>query len=140
MFDVKEVQAHCDVPCGVYETDTMQHCVETCRKLVKKLRELDAPPMDAPLPAKLEFLNTVTRAVHTKEEFAERCKREVVILWTDWFKPDHLPSFPSLHETVWKATKLCSQVKRTVDPEAVEQLQKSVDEIAAIFAKTQAKK
>ena len=80
MFDVKEVQAHCDVPCGVYETDTMQHAVETCRKLVKKLQELTVPVMDAPPQERLDFLNTFTRIVHTKEEFAVKCKREVLIL------------------------------------------------------------
>ncbi len=137
---MEELNAHCDVPCGVYETDTMNHCVDTCRKLVKKLQELKPPAMDAPLAQRLEFLNFTARAVHTKEEFAERCKREALILWTDWFKQEHLAQFPQLHEAVWKAAKLCSQVKRTVDPAAVEQLQKAVDEISEMFAKTQAKK
>ena len=131
-----ELNAHCDVPCGVYETDTMNHAVETCRKLVKKLQELKAPAPTATLQERLDFMNTVTRAVHVKEEYAERCKREVLVLWTDWFKPEHLQQFPHLHDSVWKATKLCSQVKRTVDPAAVEQLQQAIDVIRDAFAKT----
>lgn len=136
MFSAKDLNAHCDVPCGVYETDTMKHCVETCRKLVKKLQELPMPRMDASPQERLDFLNTMTRAVHTKEEFAEKCKREVLILWTDYFKQEHLAAHPHLHDAVWKAVKLCSQVKRTVDPAAVEQLSAAVEAVADIFAKT----
>ena len=42
MFErfIKPVYAHCDVPCGIYETDTMKHAAETCRRMVEKYNEL----------------------------------------------------------------------------------------------------
>lgn len=38
---MKKAHAHCDVPCGVYETDSALWAVETCQKLVEKLLALE---------------------------------------------------------------------------------------------------
>ena len=131
-------RAHCDVPCGVYETDTMNHAVDTCRKLVKKM--LDSSNsfnvQQASPKERAEYLNFMARSVHVKDEYAQICKRELLILWTDWFKEEHLKKWPDLHAKIWKATKLCSEVKRSVDADKVEQLQKAVDEVAKIFAES----
>jgi len=108
--------------------------VETVEKLTHKLLELKAPePGSAEY---LEYLNTVARAVAVKEEYAEICKRQVLILWTDYFKSEHLEKWPDLHEKVWMATKQCSEVKRTVSEEACAELRKRVSEIAEIFKAT----
>ncbi len=122
--------AHCDVPCGIYETDTMRHCVETVKSMTLKLLALEHPKEGSTL----QFLNTAARMVATKEEFAQKCKTELLILWTDYFKPEHLQKWPELHDQVWKAAKLCSEVKRSVDLVKVESLEKAVAEIAQIFA------
>lgn len=122
--------AHCDVPCGIYETDTMRHSVETVKSITLKLLALEHPKEGSPV----QFLNTAARMVATKEEFAQKCKTELLILWTDYFKPEHLQKWPELHEKVWKAAKLCSEVKRSVDMAKVEALEKAVSEIAQIFA------
>ena len=34
------VYAHCDVPCGVYETDTMRNAAYTCKVMVQKMLDL----------------------------------------------------------------------------------------------------
>lgn len=119
--------AHCDVPCGVYETDSAMWAVTTCMKLVEKLRALDHHHDD------LEYQNTVTRAVMVKEEYAQICKEQLLILWTDYFKPEHLTKWPELHEKIWKAAKQCSVVKRTVSVEEVKKLEAMVKEVAEIF-------
>ncbi|MBI2642012.1 MAG: superoxide dismutase, Ni, partial [Candidatus Wildermuthbacteria bacterium] len=67
---------------------------------------------------------------------AQKCKEELLILWTDYFKPEHLEMFPALHETFWKAAKLCSKVKQEVSMEAAKELEKAVQEIADIFEKS----
>ena len=77
--------------------------------------------------------------VQVKEEHAQICKKELLILWTDYFKPEHLEMFPNLHETFWKAAKLCSRVKQEVSMEAAMQLKAAVEEIAEIFEKTHSK-
>ena len=84
------------------------------------------------------FHNAMTRYVMAKEEHAQKCKEELLILWTDYFKPEHVVLFPDLHEKFWKAAKLCSQVKQEVSMEAATQLRVAVKEIADVFEKTHA--
>ena len=38
---IKPVYAHCDVPCGIYETDTMMHAAATCKRMVEKYIEIN---------------------------------------------------------------------------------------------------
>lgn len=128
--------AHCDVPCGIYDPKPAQIAAATVIKMVEKIEGL---PKDNP---KVEDRNLFVRAVLTKEEHARKCKEELLILWTDFFKPEHLDMFPDLHDKFWNATKLCSKNKQFVDMAAAQQLKAAVDEIAEMFnkAKDAAKK
>ena len=58
------------------------------------------------------------------------------MLWTDYFKPEHLEKFPDLHDMFWKATKLAGDAKKSVDPAQGQQLLDAIDEIAKIFWET----
>lgn len=129
---LRKAYAHCDIPCGVYEVDSMKWAVETCAKIVDKLIALESPK-DSDHHAMLEYHNTFAREVAVKEEYAHICKQQILILWTDYFKPEHLVKFPDLHDKVWKTTKQCSVVKRSVSVEEVQKLKALVDEIAEIF-------
>lgn len=80
--------------------------------------------------------NNFVRMVSVKEQHAEICKKEILILWTDYFKSEHLEKFPDLHNLVWKTTKLCSDNKRMVDEGKAEELVGAVDKIAEIFNET----
>ena len=71
-----------------------------------------------------------------KEEQGEIAKRELLILWTDYFKPEHLDKFPDLHDKVWKTAKLISKCKQSVDMKAVEELKTATHEIAHMFEET----
>src|SRR3989344_5019022 len=108
--------AHCDVPCGIYDVRPAQIAAETIVKMVEKIEGL---PKDNPTVADR---NLFLRAVWTKEEHARKCKEELLILWTDFFKAEHIEMFPELHDTFWKAAKLCSQNKQTVDMKAAKEL------------------
>lgn len=133
---VEVVYAHCDVPCGIYETGTMLTAVATIEKLVQKLEALERPAADVPKEEWLTYKNTLIRMIVEKEEQAEICKKELLILWTDYFKPEHLAMFPNLHETFWQAAKLCSKNKQNASREVVEELKKSAAVIDDIFQKT----
>ena len=124
--------AHCDVPCGIYSPEAALLAAKTVWTLVKKIMDLKVPSNSNPAEVNA-FQNTISRMVTVKEEHAQICKKEMLILWTDYFKPEHLAVFPKLHETFWKAAKLCSKNKQNVDLAAAEELQKSVQEIAQIF-------
>ncbi len=123
---IKPVYAHCDIPCGIYETDTMRHAAETCMRMVEKIEalgELDSQ----------EKWNNFTRMVAVKEEHAQKVKHEAYVLWSDYFKEKHLEMFPSLHDVIWQLTKHASVVKQSIDKQACELLQKNVDDVADMF-------
>lgn len=129
----KTAHAHCDIPCGIYETDTATHAAQTVYALTEKLLKLEEPK---DLKTRLAFVNTASRMVAVKEEHAHICKEQLLILWTDYFKPEHLQKHSNLHDLFWKAAKQCSTVKREVSIEAAQKLKDMVAEIAKIFAET----
>ncbi len=121
--------AHCDGPCGVYDPASARIAAEAVQSLTKKI-------VDAGNPADAAARNTISRYTSIKEEQAELTKRELSILWSDYFKPNHLEAVPDLHETFWKALKLCSQVKQEVNSDACQQLMDAIENIHNIFWKT----
>lgn len=129
----KTAYAHCDVPCGIYDSKSAQIAAATVLKMVEKISAIS--PDDTSFTTRNNFV----RMVLTKEEHARKCKEELLILWTDYFKPEHLENFPNLHDIFWKATKLCSKNKQEINMESAQELVKSVDEIADIFSKSKAK-
>ncbi len=137
---MQEVFAHCDVPCGIYDPRPAEIAAATVETMVKKLLDLKKPAPDADMQTVLAFHNSLSRMVMTKEEHARACKRELLILWTDYFKPEHLVLFPGLHETFWKAAKLCSKNKQEVNLAAAQELTHAVHEIAHLFAQAEAAK
>lgn len=125
--------AHCDVPCGIYDPKPAQIAAQTVLKMTQLINDLPVENKTT------NDNNKFIRCVLTKEEHARKCKEEVLILWTDYFKPEHLSQFPNLHEIFWKAAKLCSENKQEVSLESAQELVRAVDEIAEIFAKSKAK-
>ena len=128
-------QAHCDGPCGIYDPASARIAAEAVRSMTKKILDLKAPdPSDN--EAVVRYHNTLSRYIVIKEEQAELTKRELLILWTDYFKPPHLEAHPDLHDTFWKAAKLCSACKVEVSPQHADDLLDAIENIHAIFWKT----
>ncbi len=123
--------AHCDVPCGIYDPKPAQIAAATVAKMVEKIEAL---PNENP---SVEDRNNFVRMVWTKEEHARKCKEELLILWTDYFKPEHLEKLPELHEKIWMTAKQVSKVKQSVDEEAAKKLVEMVQEIGEMFAKVE---
>ena len=137
-FRIRPADAHCDVPCGVYDPASAALAAKTVAVLAKKIVDLPAPAPGATAAEQKAFENTVTRMVQVKEEHAQLCKKELLILWTDYFKPQHLEMFPDLHATFWNAAKLCSFNKQNVDVAKAEELQQACAKISEMFAKAAA--
>ncbi|HEX8390294.1 MAG TPA: superoxide dismutase, Ni [Candidatus Saccharimonadales bacterium] len=132
MAFIKSVAAHCDIPCGIYEIDTMSHSAETCRRMIQKIESLGE--LDS-----VEKHNTFVRSVVNKEKHAQKVKREIYILWSDYFKPEHLETYPDLHDRLWKVAKQASQVKQTVSMEEADKLVAMVHDVAHLYADTKQK-
>lgn len=139
LLHLKIAYAHCDIPCGIYTPEPARVAARTVARMVELLEELELPKRDNKKEM-LIYHNKAARMVHTKEEHAQICKKELLILWTDYFKKEHLQMFPNLHETFWKATKLCSKNKQEVDAKLAKELQNIVEEIANMFQKLETAK
>jgi len=126
------VQAHCDGPCGVYDPASARVAAEAVLSMTKKLVAME-PPQSNEAIAWATYNNTFSRYVAIKEEQAQAAKKELLILWTDYFKPEHLATFPDLHDTFWKAAKLCSACKVSIDQAKAEELMQSVEKIHRMF-------
>lgn len=136
-FSIQEAWAHCDIPCGIYKSEPSLTAAETVVKMVEKIE--NPPELDESDPkSRRDFHNNMTRYVIVKEQHAEICKRELLILWTDFFKSEHLEKWPDLHDKIWKAAKLCSDNKREVSSKKAQELLSAVGEIGSIFEKAQA--
>jgi nickel superoxide dismutase len=77
-----------------------------------------------------------TRAIFIKEERAELVKHHLMVLWADYFKPEHLEKYPNLHDMFWKALKQASECKHHLESGEGQKLLDMVDEIAKIFWET----
>ena len=126
-FPAEEVQAHCDGPCGVYDPASARITAEAVLSMTKKILALD--PSDGSHATQ----NTLSRYISIKEEQAHETKEHLLVLWTDYFKPEHLEAYPDLHDTFWKAAKLCSACKVEVSVEHAEELLAAVENIHNMF-------
>ncbi len=131
-FPASTVEAHCDGPCGVYDPASARIAAEAVLSMTKKLKALEAPATGN-AAALAAYNNTFSRFVAIKEEESQKTKKELLILWTDYFKPEHLETFPELHDTFWKAAKLCSACKVHIDQSKAEELMAAVEKIHGMF-------
>ena len=128
-------QAHCDGPCGVYDPASARVAAEAVLSMTKKLIAMEPPQGNDPA-AWASYNNTFSRYVAIKEDQAKETKKELLILWTDYFKPEHLATYPDLHDTFWKASKLCSACKVNIDLAKAEDLMKAVEKVHHMFWKS----
>lgn len=115
--------AHCDLPCGVYDPAQARIEAESVMKIMEKYGELH------------EEVQKI-RAIVIKEQRAELVKHHLWVLWTDYFKPEHLEKFPELHDLFWRATKAAGQTKKSVDPADGQKLLDLIAEITDVFNET----
>ena len=132
MFDplkwlkIQEAEAHCDIPCGIYDPVSAKIAAQTVQKMVLRMQALEEGDDH------VAYANTMSRYIATKEEHAELCKRELRILWADYAWPN-LPEGFDLHGSFNAALKLAGRCRQTVDMGACEELVATVDSIAAAF-------
>lgn len=124
--------AHCDGPCGIYDPAAARITAEAVRSMTKKILALEMPS-SADTSYLAAYHNTMSRYVAIKEQQAQETKDHLLVLWTDYFKPEHLESYPDLHDIFWNAAKLCSACKVEVSPQHADELVDAVREVHEIF-------
>jgi nickel superoxide dismutase len=119
----RTVHAHCDLPCGVYDPAQARIEAESVKACQDKYQGSDDDVFRE-------------RAVLIKEERADLVKEHLWVLWTDYFKPEHLDKYPNLHDLFWNATKEAGAAKKSNDPAQGQKLLDQIDEIAKVFWET----
>ena len=129
--NVIDAEAHCDGPCGVYDPASARIAGEAVQSMTNKMLTLAENHSNDCCSA--AYINTMSRYAAIKEEEAQKCKDELLVLWTDFFKPQHLESIPNLHDTFWQAAKLCSACKVEVSAEHAQELMDAIENIHNMF-------
>ena len=117
------IHAHCDLPCGVYDPAQAKIEAQSVKACQEKYQASDDDVFKQ-------------RAVQIKEERADLVKHHLWVLWTDYFKPEHLEAHPQLHQLFWDATKSAGANKKSLDPADGQKLIDLVDQIGDVFAAT----
>ena len=119
----RTVHGHCDLPCGIYDPAQARIEAESVKACQEKYQGSDDQIFK-------------DRAISIKEQRANLVKEHLWVLWTDYFKPEHLENYPQLHELFWNATKEAGNAKRSEDPAQGQKLLDAVDELSKIFWET----
>ena len=112
--------AHCDLPCGVYAPAQAKIEAQSVKGCMEKYNASSDPDFKV-------------RATIIKEERCELVKHHLWVLWTDYFKVEHLKAFPNLHDLFWMATKSAGEAKKTNDVKVADRLIDEIDAIAEVF-------
>ena len=127
----ERVSAHCDIPCGIYDPHAAQIAALTVLRMDQLIGNLQSEGTEKAQMDK--YGNSLARYIKVKEEHAEIVKKEIDILWHDYFRPEHVEKYPDLHTIIWNANKLASRNKQNVDTAAAEELLGATNRIAEIF-------
>ena len=126
------VNAHCDGPCGIYDPASARIAAEAVLSMTKKMLDLQAPD-SGDKEAMAHYVNTMSRYASIKEQEAKKCKDDVLVLWTDFFKPEHLSAHEDLHSLFWNTAKLCSACKVELSIDHANELLGHVKKIHDLF-------
>ena len=129
----RSVHAHCDLPCGVYDPAQARIEAESVKAIQTRYQDPES------FKSKTETVEDYrTRCLDIKELRANLVKEHLWVLWTDYFKPEHLEKYSQLHDLFWQATKEAGLAKKSQDPAQGQKLLDLIDEIGKIFWETKA--
>ena len=127
-----EAQAHCDIPCGIYDPHGAQIASLTVIRMIDLMNDL----VGTHKVPDLEFYNSLARYISVKEEHAELLKREVRVIFGDYFKKEHVDKYPELPELVHHIFQLASKARQTTSRDSAIELLGLVNRFAVIFWET----
>ncbi len=126
MFNIEIANAHCDVPCGIYDPISAQIAALSVIRMIDLMSALQKNDS-------LEYINTITRHISVKEEEAEKVKHEIRIIWGDFIKPPQIEQYPEIHTIVHNIMMLGSANRQHVSRDKAIELLEAVNKFAEIF-------
>tara|TARA_B100001027_G_scaffold69336_1_gene47355 strand:+ start:310 stop:774 length:465 start_codon:yes stop_codon:yes gene_type:complete len=124
---VKNVKAHCDIPCAVYDPAVAQYAALSVLRFLDLIGE-----MPENINSKKDLAH-LTRLVQQKEEHAIEVKDAVRTIWGDYFKEQQMEKFPEIHELSHSIMITASKCKQDIDRQNGVDLLEKVNRFAEIF-------
>lgn len=132
MFEnIERVKAHCDVPCGIYDTSA---ATMAALSVIRMIDLIDAK-MEMKPENEAQYLNDMARYIAVKEEEAVKCKEEIRIIWGDFIKPPHIEQYPEIHQIVHNIMTKGGAAKQHVSRQKAMDLLEEVNKFSEIFWK-----
>lgn len=125
----KKAFAHCDIPCGIYDTHQSQLAAHTIIRMTQFLQEVKRDN-----ETKAE--HDIARCTHIKEKHANLLEEELETLRNDYFKEEHFKEYSNLNELFTKVLKSLAKARQNIDMDAADETLSLVLEISEIFYKT----
>jgi len=133
MVHFDEAQAHCDVPCGIYDPHRALVGALTVIRMIDIMEDLAKNHSGT---EELSYTNTMTRAIMVKEEHGEIVKHEIRVIYGDYIKQDMINKHPELPELELRIYQLGSKARQSVDRQVAVDLLGAVNQFAEIFWET----
>ena len=124
---VKNVKAHCDIPCAVYDPAVAQYAALSVLRFLDLIGE-----MPENINSKKDLAH-LTRLIQQKEEHAIEVKDAVRTIWGDYFKEPQMEKFPEIHELSHSIMITASKCKQDIDRQNGVDLLEKVNRFAEIF-------
>lgn len=118
------VSAHCDIPCGIYDTTPAQIYALSVLRYCQQIQGLGESKED---------LATFGRLLADKEKHAEQVKNEIRIIWGDYFKGPLLEKYPNIHKLAHDIMLAGSGAKQNITMDKAQKLVDLVNEFTEIF-------
>lgn len=126
-FTIEEAQAHCDIPCKIYDPAPATIACLSLIRMVDLIEEFkDAEKT-------ISWQNKINRFITEKERQGSILKEEIRIIWGDFFKAPQIEMFPEIHELSHSIMMLASKAKQEIDKETSLLLLEKVNRFAEIF-------
>ena len=122
------VNAHCDIPCKIYDPMIAQVAALTIIRTVDLINEL-SEKNDLNVTDKAQF----SRLVSQKEEHGIKVKEEVRVIWGDYFKEPQFAKFPEIHDLTHNIMLTASKTKQIISKDSAIELLDHINRFAEIF-------
>ncbi len=127
----QQANAHCDIPCKIYDPFTAQFAALSVIRLMDLITEVEAnEPLGTANHAQL------ARLVNEKEIHAEKVKQEVRVIWGDYCKQPQFDQVENIHSLVHDIMLAGSACKQNIERKQGIALLKLVNQFSEAFWKT----
>jgi nickel superoxide dismutase len=124
---IREVKAHCDIPCAVYDPAVAQYAALSVVRFLDLIAE-----MPNNLDSKKDLAH-LSRLVQQKEDHAIEVKDAVRTIWGDYFKQPHMEKYPEIHDLAHSIMMTASKCKQEIERQNGIDLIEKVNRFAEIF-------